>query len=251
MKLFYLLGILVLTLIQYSIRAAGPDDVALNSKNYSLEEECGFFSIAEMYDSLQGEKPSYAAFQLAMEGFLKLKNQGIIYKENILTLIDYSLSSAKKRLWVIDVQKEKVLYNELVAHGMNSGSEFANRFSNKTESNMSSLGFFVTGNTYIGKHGLSLFLDGIEKGINDNARNRAIVIHMADYVSQSYITNYGRLGRSLGCPSLPNCTGESIINTIADGTCLFIYYPDVSYFSQSELISEKPIHELEGPLSAK
>jgi hypothetical protein len=251
MKHFYLLGIFVFMLNQFSIRAAGTGDIEYSSINYALKEEFDFFSISDMYDSLQGDKPSYAAFETAMKGFLKLKSRGIVPKGNILTLIDYSLSSAKKRLWVIDVQKERVLYNELVAHGMNSGSEYANHFSNIIESNMSSLGFFLTSNTYIGKHGLSLVIDGIEKGINDNARNRAIVIHMANYVSQSYITNYGRLGRSFGCPSLPNDTGESIINIIADGTCLFIYYPDIAYLSQSEIIRDEPMNELEGSLSVK
>jgi len=250
MKRTFLLITLILVLIQFSIQAAEPAYLAFSSDHCFSQEECNYFSIPELYNSLKGDRPSYESFYVAMEGFLNLKKKGVLLKENILTLIDYSLSSAKKRLWVIDVSKKEILYNELVAHGMNSGSEFAQHFSNKAESYMSSLGFYVTGSTYNGKNGLSLQLDGMEKGINDNARSRTIVIHMAKYVSQNYIDQCGRLGRSFGCPALPGKTGENIIDTMAGGTCLFIFYPDDTYFLQSSYVNGNFDNDMGGrPLS--
>jgi hypothetical protein len=218
MKSTFLLIAVVLVSIQFSVQADEPADLVTTSDNCIVQQDCSYFSISELYNSLTGDKPSYEAFYVAMEGYLNLQKQGVFRKENILTLIDYSLSSAKKRLWVIDILKAEVLYNELVAHGMNSGSEYAQHFSNRAESYMSSLGFYVTGQTYNGKNGLSLQLDGMEKGINDNARSRAIVVHMAKYVSQNYINQCGRLGRSFGCPALPGETGENIIGAIAGGS---------------------------------
>lgn len=140
-------------------------------------------------------------------------------------MVDFSLSSKENRLWVIDLNKNTILFQSLVAHGRNSGNEFADEFSNKPESHQSSLGLYLTGETYIGKHGYSLRLDGQEKGINSNARDRAIVIHGADYVSENFIKQHGRLGRSFGCPSLPNEVSKEIIDAIKDKSCLFVYYP--------------------------
>jgi hypothetical protein len=252
MKRSLLLGILVLALIQPSVHAAEPARTSLDYDSCSSQQDWSYSSISNLYYSLQGDRPSYEAFSAAIEGLLNLKKLGIFQNDNILTLIDYSLSSFKKRLWVIDIKNELVLYNELVAHGINSGYEFAEHFSNDAESYMSSLGFYATGSKYDGKNGLSLQLDGLEKGVNDNARSRAIVVHMAKYVSQSYINQYGHLGRSFGCPSLPNETGKKIIDTIAGGTCLFIYYPDITYFSKSVYINEKRDNNFfGGPLSSK
>ncbi|MDP2088218.1 MAG: murein L,D-transpeptidase catalytic domain family protein [Flavobacteriaceae bacterium] len=170
------------------------------------------------------ELPQLESFSNALEGFYKLKEKGLIQKD-LLTLVDFSLSSAVKRLWVIDVKNNIILFQSLVAHGKNSGNEFANQFSNKSESHKSSLGFYTTGETYFGKHGFSLRLDGLETGINNNARNRAIVIHGADYVSESFIQQNGRLGRSFGCPSVPIENTQQIINIIKDKSCFFVYYP--------------------------
>lgn len=179
--------------------------------------------------------PNLQSFTEALKGFNLLKERGLVSK-NILTLIDFSMSSNSKRLWVIDLTTNKILYNSLVAHGRNTGDEFAKNFSNASESYQSSLGFYATGEIYTGKHGKSLRLDGLEKGINNNARDRAVVIHGANYVSDSFIQNNKRLGRSLGCPALPMDLSNEIIQTIKDKSCLFIYYPSNSYKTSSKLI---------------
>ena len=164
------------------------------------------------------------SFKMAMDGYFQLKEKGIIQKD-ILTIVDYSLSSNENRLWVIDLKKNSIIFQSLVAHGRNSGNEFAATFSNKPESYKSSLGFYLTGETYYGKHGYSLRLDGLDKGVNNNARDRAIVVHGADYVSESFIKQNGRLGRSLGCLALSQELTKEVIDTIKNKSCLFIYYP--------------------------
>lgn len=171
--------------------------------------------------------PGFESFSIALEGFYKLKEKGLVTKD-ILTLIDFSKSSNTKRLWVINLATNEVLFNTLVAHGKNTGEEFANYFSNKAESYQSSLGFYATAEVYTGKHGLSLRLDGLQKGLNDKARERAVVVHGADYVSESFIKNHKRLGRSQGCPALPVEMNEKIINVIKEKSCLFIYHPSKS-----------------------
>ena len=124
----------------------------------------------------------------------------------------------------------------MVAHGKNTGGLLAKNFSNTIGSKQSSLGFYITGNTYTGKHGLSLYLNGIEPNINDNAKERAIVIHGASYVSQDFISENGRLGRSFGCPAVPVSKHKTIINTIKNGSCLFMYYPSAYYFDHSQFV---------------
>lgn len=168
--------------------------------------------------------PKRDCFAKAMKGFYILKEKGLIQKD-ILTVVDFSLSSNTKRLWIIDLDTNTVLYNSLVAHGRNTGDEFANSFSNDSSSFKSSLGFYATGEIYNGKHGKSLRLDGLEKGINDSARSRGVVMHGADYVSNSFIKNHQRLGRSQGCPAVPVELANEIINIIKDKSCLFIYHP--------------------------
>lgn len=178
----------------------------------------------ERYQSIESngfDLPEYDSFSKAMDGFDVLKDRQII-QSNILTIIDFDLPSTQKRLWVIDMDENKVLFHSLVAHGKNSGELNAQSFSNENESYKSSLGFFVTSETYQGSHGLSLKLDGLEKNKNDNARSRAIVIHGADYVSESFIREHNRLGRSFGCPALPLELTKSIISTIKNKSCLFI-----------------------------
>lgn len=191
---------------------------------------------ASIYNELDANSftlPNFDCFSLAMNGFQKLKERGIIQK-NILTLVDFSLSSNKKRLWVIDLDRGKVLFQTLVAHGRNTGEEFASNFSNKAESYQSSIGFYATGEIYNGKHGLSLKLDGLEKGLNDKARDRAVVIHGADYVSESFIRQNKRLGRSQGCPAIPVEMNEKIISVIKNKSCLFLYHPS----KNQEIISK-------------
>lgn len=180
--------------------------------------------------------PTFECFSKAFIGYTHLKSVGKIQNE-ILTLIDFSISSNEERMWVVDMESKKVLLHSLVAHGRNSGEEFATSFSNNPESFQSSLGFFTTGETYIGKHGLSLRLDGQEAGINSLARERAIVIHGADYVSEDFIRDNGRLGRSLGCPAVATSLAPELIETIKEKSCLFLYYPKENYFRSSKLTS--------------
>ena len=167
--------------------------------------------------------PSEECYLEALKGYNTYKNKGF-FQKNIITIIDFSLSSRVNRLWIIDIIQNKVLLNTLVSHGKKSGEDYANQFSNLQESNKSSLGFYATGEVYQGKHGMSLKLDGLEKGINDNARTRAIVIHGADYVSPSFLKNNSRLGRSLGCPAVPVSMCRKIIDIIKEKSCIFIYH---------------------------
>ena len=201
--------------------------------------------IENNYASLifEGPKPDYDLFKKGLIGYLNLKSQNKLADNGLLTLIDFRMSSNKKRLWVIDLKKHKVLYHTLVAHGRNTGNEFAKTFSNVPNSNSSSLGFYVTGETYYGKHGLSMRLDGVESGFNNNARRRAIVMHGADYVDKSYTKSYGRIGRSFGCPSIPMSYHKDMIPKLANKSCLFIYYPDANYLENSSLIDEEVAFE--------
>jgi hypothetical protein len=185
------------------------------------------------------ELPSFEVFSLALQGFNNLKSEPGQVKKDILTVMDFSLSSNEKRMWVIDLKNNKVLFNDLVAHGRNSGNEFAKKFSNVPETNMSSIGFYVSGETYFGKHGLSMLLHGKDAGYNDNARKRAIVMHGADYVSESFIKKYGRLGRSFGCPAVSMTIYKDLIKTIADGSVIFIYYPDNEFLKNSKVLLKK------------
>ena len=169
------------------------------------------------------ELPKLDSFEEALKGFYLLKEEGKV-KNDILTIVDFSLSSTTKRLWVIDMSTGKILFHSLVAHGKNSGDDYANVFSNKNESFKSSLGFYITGEVYNGKHGLSLKLDGQEKGVNDNARCRSVVMHGADYVSDWFIKSHNRLGRSQGCPAIPMELTADIINTLKNGSCLYIHH---------------------------
>lgn len=195
--------------------------------------------VENVYHSLNANHfalPQLESFSKALTGFYQLKSKGLINK-NILTLVDFTLSSNTKRLWVIDLTTNTIIFHSLVAHGRNTGEEFAKNFSNQPESYKSSLGFYATGEVYNGKHGMSLKLDGLEKGINDKARERAVVIHGAEYVSESFIKGNKRLGRSQGCPALPVEMNQKIISAIKNKSCLFIYHPTNNYQAASKLIS--------------
>ncbi|MFN4234568.1 MAG: murein L,D-transpeptidase catalytic domain family protein [Bacteroidia bacterium] len=180
---------------------------------------------------------SYKAFEQAYKGYLHLLSQGKIKNAQYLIITDFTSSSNTERFYVIDLENRKVIFNELVAHGRNSGEEFAQSFSNEVNSYKSSPGFYITAETYNGKHGLSLRLDGMEKGINDKARERAVVIHAADYVSYDFINKHGRLGRSFGCPALPKDNYDKIVDVIKEGACLYIHTNDKKYQSTSLLLN--------------
>ncbi|MCX6270544.1 MAG: murein L,D-transpeptidase catalytic domain family protein [Bacteroidetes bacterium] len=177
-------------------------------------------------------------FQLAIKGHLKLETDCKLRNSDILTIVDFSQSSKNKRLYVIDIKHKTLLFNTYVAHGRNTGDEYARHFSNVSGSFQSSLGFYVTKEQIFGYNvGLSLILDGMEKGFNDNALKREIIIHGADYATENFIRKTGRLGRSYGCPSLPPELVKPVVETIKEGTCLFIYYQDAFYLSHSTLLN--------------
>ena len=173
--------------------------------------------------------------KMAMTAYNKAAAKGKI-KQNVITIIDYSKPSTEKRMWVIDLTKQKVLYNLHVAHGKNSGANKSTKFSNASGSKASSLGVFITAETYQGKNGYSLRLDGLEKGVNDKARQRAVVIHGANYANASFIKRAGRLGRSWGCPAIAKKISKPVINTIKNGSLVFAYYPDSKWLRSSQYI---------------
>ena len=172
-------------------------------------------------------------FRCAMSGYSHIDS---IRKKNIITVIDLSKPSTSPRFFVIDLQNKQLLYKCFVAHGRNSGGNFAESFSNEPQSLKSSQGFFLTAEIYYGLHGCSLRLDGLEENINDNARIRQIVIHGAGYVSSKYINEHGRLGRSWGCPALPVEMAKEVIEKIFGGSCLFIYGTNENYLMKSTLL---------------
>lgn len=182
-------------------------------------------------------RPAYDVFYYGMTGLHHLSRNQQLKNDTILTLIDLRMSSNLERLWIIDLRNGRILYNTLVAHGKNSGNEFAGTFSNRPRTNMTSLGFYLTGNKYRGKHGTSLYLDGMEPGINDNVRKRAIVMHSANYVSKDFSRKYGRIGRSFGCPAIPVQSHEEIINLLKGRSCMFVFYPDADYLNRSVILS--------------
>lgn len=195
--------------------------------------------LIELHDRISraGINLSEEILSLALLGFNKLNAQQKLSKDSILTIIDYSKSSKEKRLFVIDLKSKQVLFNSVVAHGRNTGEEYARSFSNRPNSHQSSLGFFITQKPYQGNNGYSLALDGVDRGFNDLARKRAIVIHGAEYASERMIKIKGYLGRSFGCPSLPTQLNKKIIETIKEGNCVFAYYPDPKYLNASELLN--------------
>ncbi|KUJ60162.1 hypothetical protein AR687_18875 [Flavobacteriaceae bacterium CRH] len=217
-----------------------PELKKVTAKSFAKVEKITIDAkIESVYSALNPNNfklPELRTFSEALKGFYLLKEKGLIHKD-ILTLIDFSLSSNTKRLWVIDLSTNTILFQSLVAHGRNTGEEFATAFSNINSSFKSSLGFYSTGEIYKGKHGSSLRLDGLEKGFNDNARERGVVMHGADYVSESFIREHKRLGRSQGCPALPIELTDEIIQTIKDKSCLFIYHPSRTFTMEEKLIS--------------
>ena len=190
----------------------------------------------DIYEQIGNETMSFEAFELAFRGWTHLKDS-ISLVENIISVVDFSQPSTHKRFYLINMEGREVMYQDYIAHGKNTGTLMAKKFSNIPHSNQSSLGFYKTAETYYGKHGLSLRLDGLEKGINDKARQRAIVIHSAWYTEESFIKKYGRLGRSFGCPALPVGNYTEIIELIKDGTLLFIYSTEAGYLENSSILN--------------
>lgn len=193
---------------------------------------------ATLFQKLELESKSLAPEILedAIRGYEKLVATGAVHNDQYLTIVDMSQSSRSKRLYIIDVKNQRLAQNTYVSHGKNSGLDRAERFSNVPESEQSSLGFYVTKNTYSGKHGLSLKLAGVERGFNDNAEARAIVVHGAEYVNEAR-SHSAYMGRSQGCPAVPQAQASKIISLIKNGSALFIYHPNQKYLRNSKLLN--------------
>lgn len=192
------------------------------------------FDISNELQTLSQSAPNLdkKVLKLALNAYNKAKKSGEV-KKPVLTVIDYSLPSNRQRMWVFDLSQSKLLYNTYVAHGKNSGVDVPRHFSNKPNSKATSIGTYVTKDTYIGSKGYSLNLQGLEKGFNDNAYSRRVVVHGAWYVEPDFIKKSGRAGRSWGCPSIAKTEAKPIINTIKNGSVIFAYYPDKNYLSHS------------------
>ena len=186
-----------------------------------------------LYEKLNTPGLNKKVLDRALEGFEKIQAEN----KDIITIIDYTKSSNEKRMFVIDLKKEKVIFDTYVAHGKNTGGEYAKNFSNILNSKQSSVGFFKTSNSYMGINGYSVRLDGLEKGINDKARVRNIVIHGADYATPEFIKKNGRLGRSWGCPAVPRKINKQLINTVKDGSVVYINGDLNNYTKKSKFIT--------------
>ena len=244
-KFIYLPLICMILLHMPMVFAATQAQYQVFKANIEVEESTEINNGSDLtvieaeYDSLHLENLglSKTAFSYAMKGFNFLVQAGKLSKENIISIVDFSQPSSRKRLFILDLSNLRVLYNTYVAHGVNSGKEYANQFSNTPESFKSSLGFYETKSTYLGAHGYSLRLAGLERGINDNAEKRDIVIHSAGYVDESLIRSQGYIGRSWGCPALPEKLHKPIIDKIKNGSCLFIYSENDAYLKKSKIIN--------------
>jgi hypothetical protein len=210
-------------------------------------------SVKRLYDhvGLQNYGLSYDVFRLGMIGFQSMRTEGKIANKDLITIIDFTKPSTEKRFYTIDLGKKSVVYHSLVAHGRNTGENIAKNFSNKANSNQSSLGFYLTGESYVGSKGYSMRLDGQENKYNGNLRNRAVVIHAADYVNQSWIKKYGRIGRSQGCPALPNDINKEVIDLIKNKTVVFAYFNDNEYLKSSAYLNlDRMLNGLDAELAA-
>jgi hypothetical protein len=218
---------------------SAPDFNASAAVKKAFEVKMVIRQALSMYDSMKLDQSGLdqKAFEYAWRGYHNLLKTGQLKKSYLLTVCDFTQSSSAKRMYVIDVAHKKLLFNTYVSHGMNSGVEYATTFSNKANSFKSSLGFFITTKTYFGKNGLSLKVRGLEKGFNDLAAKRHIVLHGSNYISPEYLKDNGEMGRSLGCAAIPNAMSPKIIKTIKNGSCLFIYHPTSKYLTHSNIIN--------------
>jgi hypothetical protein len=235
-----LLGIVVLQSAFTPALAGNSTGNRLFSDSASPASAATYFSISNklnVYDSLHLSVAglSKKVFTMALKGMAKLVRTRHI-KDNLLAIVDFSQPSNNKRLYVIDLNTYQLLYNTYVAHGMKTGKQKATSFSNKASSCKSSLGFYVTGNAYQGSNGYSLKLQGMERGINDGAMRRGIVIHGADYVCEGLIESQGYIGRSWGCPAVAPEVSQPLIDLLKEGSCLFIYAPTTAYTTKSSML---------------
>lgn len=213
---------------------------SINSKEYvSLALKKMETSIKDVYDEIGAEEYdlNFEAFRYAYIGYQSLRKQQRLNEKEVFSIIDFSKDCSTKRFYTIDLENKQVIYHTYVAHGKKSGEKTTTSFSNVKESNKSSLGFYITGDTYMGSKGFSLRLHGDEKGYNSNMAERGVVIHTADYASEDYIKRNGRMGRSLGCPVLPKDIYKEVIETIKGKTMIFAYYNHPKYLSTSKYLN--------------
>lgn len=231
MKIVVLL-LTAVSIVLLASRVAVRADASATAVSVSApSKSVGYLAV---YDALQLDRAGLKkdVFEYALRGWQKMGETN-----PVLSIVDMSQPSTHKRLYVIDLQKKQLLFNTYVAHGQNSGDLVANKFSNTNASFQTSLGFYKTLSTYMGKHGLSLQLKGLEKGINDQVQNRNIVLHGADYASEAFIRKTGRLGRSQGCPAVPYADSKLIIPVLKGGSCLFVYASNPDYIAGSAFLS--------------
>ena len=216
------------------LRAGGNPVKAKNAEKAAFAEE-----VSTLYEQIDLKEIGLTkkAFEYALKGYYYLLEHHWLNKTNILSICDLSQSSRNKRLYVLDLEERKVLVNTYVAHGRNSGGEFARSFSNNPSSHKTSLGFYVTQGTYFGNNGLSLKIRGMERGFNDRANGRNIVVHGSQYVGPDFLQMNQFCGRSYGCPAVPAEESEAIIDTIKEGTCLFVYHPTQKYLARSKILN--------------
>lgn len=245
----FILGMVVVFILSTSYRPFQNSE--LDSNPLSLTDTLSTNSIKDNNSFLTKEKFLYSTidftkgdilneevFNKAFQGYTRLQEAGLIPMESsLLTICDFSLSSNKKRMWIIDLKTGEVLFNTLVAHGKNTGDEFATNFSNIESSLQSSMGFYLTSDTYFGENGYSLRLQGMDEGFNDRALARSIVLHGAKYVSEDFANKHKRIGRSWGCPAVPSELAVPIIDSIKGNNVLFIYYPDNKYLESSKWLA--------------
>jgi hypothetical protein len=236
-RLFYLSSFLFLTSFNNATSRTAENSVVTNVKETGTKETSSSIS-AVLYEKLNLASAglSQEALEAAVKGYEQLVEQGVVRNTQYLSIVDLSQSSRKKRFYLLDVKNYKLALNTFVAHGKNSGIDKAVRFSNRPESEESSLGFYITKDTYKGKHGLSLKLAGLENGFNDNAEARAIVVHGANYVNAAR-ANSSYMGRSQGCPALPQAQAAKVINLIKGGSTLFVYHPSAKYLNGSRILN--------------
>ena len=240
-RFFYLSLFLILTSFNNATSKGFKTDASLENigKNVITDAENTSSAMsAALYETLQLANAglSQEVLTSAVKGYEKLLEEGVLGNTQYLTIVDLSQSSRKKRFYLLDLENNKLAMNTFVAHGKNSGIDQAVKFSNAPESEASSLGFYVTKDTYSGKHGLSLKLAGMEDGFNDNAESRSIVVHGANYVNPSRV-NSAYMGRSQGCPALPEAVAPKVIKMIKGGSAIFVYHPTEKYLKGSKILN--------------
>ena len=222
------------------------------SKERQLALKKAELNIKELYNELNAAQYdlSFTAFRYAYIGYQTMKKQHRLNNKELFSIIDFTKDCNSKRFYTIDLEKMKIVYYTYVAHGKKSGERMATSFSAAVESNKRSIGFYITGNTYNGGNGYSLILHGDEKGYNSNLAKRSVVVHAADYANEDYIARNGRMGRSLGCPALPENIYKQVIETIKEKTMIFAYYNDAKYLKTSKylnvlkLIEDEPVESV-------